>query len=316
MVRTIPYDLLALGAVFTFAFLWAWDKTYRATLSKALLALAGVGFGGIKGVGEVHPLSFLRKWDDNIKRATADGMQASERKIVYAINRASEPLVLIVGTLVAAALGLWELGQYVVHVAPRIIHKTVHETVTKPITKVIRVTSAVTKAQFRALTHRVDAIAHRVAHLTHVIGADVAALPARVGVSARQLRRLTRRLSKVEKATVGAGAAALVLAALARLGLGWVKCESAKGFFRRRGCNAWNLLDDVLGLLADVVLLANICQVIPWLADGFEAVAAPVIENLGKAGAGLCNASYAPAPKAAPPTLYLPAADLSLHLPE
>ena len=37
-----------------------------------------------------------------------------------------------------------------------------------------------------------------------------------------------------------------VAVAISRLGLDWIKCNSARNFFNRRGCNAWNDLDSLL----------------------------------------------------------------------
>lgn len=44
--------------------------------------------------------------------------------------------------------------------------------------------------------------------------------------------------------------AALGLAALASLGLDFLKCDTAKSMSRNRGCSTWSALDDLLGLLA------------------------------------------------------------------
>jgi hypothetical protein len=52
-------------------------------------------------------------------------------------------------------------------------------------------------------------------------------------------------------ATAFAGAVAI---ALTSLGLEWLKCNSAKSFFKKAGCGFWKLLEDALGVIAVVAL--------------------------------------------------------------
>lgn len=51
--------------------------------------------------------------------------------------------------------------------------------------------------------------------------------------------------------TAFAGAVAV---ALGRLGMGWLRCNSARDFGKNVGCNFWKLLGDVLGILATLAL--------------------------------------------------------------
>lgn len=107
-----------------------------------------------------------------------------------------------------------------------------------------------------------------------------------------------------------------VALAIAALGLSWIRCPTAKGLFKRRGCNLWNGLDELLGIFADVLIIANICQVIPWLEEGFSTVAAPLIGLLTEAGAGLCSADAHPPELLPATTLHLPASpSAALYLP-
>lgn len=150
--------------------------------------------------------------------------------------------------------------------------------------------------RIRSLDHRLD----------RVIGRDIPGL--RVGE-----RTLTRELDSlrtwVHKHALAAGTAAFASAiavALAKLGLDWIRCTNARGMFKKRGCNMWSGLESLLATLVDVLLITNMCAVIPWLEEGFSIVAAPLVSTLTTAGAGLC------APGSSPPEL-LPGA--SLHLP-
>ena len=142
--------------------------------------------------------------------------------------------------------------------------------------------------------------------VARVISRDIPGL--RVGE-----RTLTRELDSlrtwVHRHVLAAGTAAFagaIAVALAKLGLDWIRCTNARSVFKKRGCNMWNGLESLLATLVDVLLITNMCTVIPWLEEGFSIVAAPLVSTLTTVGAGLC------APGSSPPEL-LPG--VSLHLP-
>jgi len=228
VVKTIPYGLLAFGACFTWCFLYASSAAYRATVHQAIQKVAGIGFGGIAGHGAIHPFRWLRSLDEAIENTINNGLKSSERTLVYAINRAAEPFLLIVGALLAIGLGLYELAQYVVHVAPKVITKTVHETVVKPTTKIVKATAAITKAQFAALSHRVGVLTHQVAHLTAAAGHAIANPFPRIKTVERDLSGLRKRVKGLEKALAAGVGAALLIKALTKVGVGYIRCDRNK----------------------------------------------------------------------------------------
>src|SRR5262249_57235162 len=108
------------------------------------------------------------------------------------------------------------------------------------------------------------------------------------------LERLWDKVRHLDKITTGVLASALVMTALGRLGMGWLRCSNWNRI-GRAGCRIpFNLLEDLLALTADFFVLTNICRVIPWLEAAFEEVAAPLIGTLAKAGAGICGRGHAP----------------------
>ena len=111
--------------------------------------------------------------------------------------------------------------------------------------------------------------------------------------------------------TAFAGAVAI---AIGRLGGGWIRCSNW-GRIGRSVCGApWHLLADALALATDFLFVADMCQILPLLEEGFAFVATPLIGLLAKAGAGLCRGASR-APTLAIPALALPAqVDASLHL--
>lgn len=104
--------------------------------------------------------------------------------------------------------------------------------------------------------------------------------------------------------------------ALGRLGLGGLRCSTLGNMLNRRGCGLWSDLEGILGLLADTLLLTNVCTLLPLLETAVSDVADPLVIALTDVGAGLCSGGIGP-PGALPvPALSLPAAPgISLSLP-
>lgn len=191
----------------------------------------------------------------------------------------------------------------------------------------------------KTLTRTVHRLGRRIARLehdlAHGIGADV--LP--------RIRSLDRALGRVEHKTIPAlrgevatlegdvtalgeyiranflsnateAVTAAVAVALAALGLGGLRCNTLGNMMKRRGCGLWGDLESILGLLADTVLLTNICSLLPPLEAAVSEVADPLVVALTDVGAGLCSGGIGPPPTLTVPPLSLPASPgLSLNLP-
>lgn len=116
---------------------------------------------------------------------------------------------------------------------------------------------------------------------------------------------------------LGVGTFAFAVAAvLDSLGLGSIRCSSLGNMFNKRGCGLWNDLESILGLLADTVLLTNICSLLPLLETAVSDVADPLVIALTDVGAGLCDGGIGPPPALPAVSLYLPASpSLTLNLP-
>lgn len=151
---------------------------------------------------------------------------------------------------------------------------------------------------------------------THVVEHDVASLRARTKALDREYTRLYKWMrshpwTAVTEAFVGA-----VALALAKLGLDWIRCNTAKSVFKKHGCSLWSKIDGLLGMFAEVALVTNICTVLPYLETAFSTVAAPLIATLTDIGAGLCTAGSAPPELLPTIDLYLPAApSATLYIP-
>ena len=99
---------------------------------------------------------------------------------------------------------------------------------------------------------------------------------------------------------------AAVAIALPTLGLEWLRCSSASGLARARGCGLWSGLSSLLGLLVDVYAVTHICELLPELDSLISELAVPVVDELTQIGAGLCTDSIGVAPPLTPPKLHLP----------
>lgn len=264
VVEAPAWALLALGLVFSFAFLWAFDKTWRATLGPAFKKLAGIGFGGVHGVGAVHPLRFLGDVNAHVEQWTADGLRSSERGIVYSINRFIDTAALLIGVPLAIALGLLELARYVVHQAGRVATRVEVHTIVRPVKTVVKVVATVTKAQLQHLTARVHALEVRVAHAGRVAGAAIASPFPRLGRLERTVKADAKRLTKVERALAVGAAAAVTLAALKRLGLGWLRCGNVTRAGKAVCGLDGNLLD---ALLAEALLVTGTLSLVEFAKE-------------------------------------------------
>lgn len=186
--------------------------------------------------------------------------------------------------------------------------------------------------EWHGIERRVKTLEHEVAK---GIGADV--LP--------RIRSLDRELHNVESRTIPAleqavsaaendvtqlgqwvrahllsnttdAIAAAVAVGLAALGLGGLRCNSLANSLKNRGCGFWSGLEDLLGLLGDVLLVSSLCELIPQLEAIYSLVAAPFVAAMNDAAELVCHASANASPPLRSPQTYLPAnPGVTLHLP-
>lgn len=190
----------------------------------------------------------------------------------------------------------------------------------------------VVETQITGAYHRLLTIEHRLAHTItagvlprlgrlereydHIIDRDIAGLRSRTKTVERSLDDVWKYVRSHPWEAVTATFVGAVAVALSRLGLDWIKCESGKGLFKRRGCGLWNDLESLLGFAFDLVVITSICTVIPLLEEAFSLVASPLISTLAAAGAGLCSPGSGPPETLPPPGLQLPAKPgFALYLP-
>jgi hypothetical protein len=110
----------------------------------------------------------------------------------------------------------------------------------------------------------------------------------------RTLRQIKKRVGLLE---AGVGATAVGIGIANVLGIPNWRCLSKGpiGRVSRALCGMPSgLLNDLLGLLADVWILENVCALLPLLETAASDIGTPLVEALTVAGSGLCAGSAAP----------------------
>lgn len=272
---------------------------------------------------------------------------ASEARMGDAFHAAGNLAASIGHEIEGQAIATWHIAQWVYKVAASVVsgeawQEIFHNTIRSQDAKIRAVRRDVSR-QGKAIAHAKDAPIGAQARVrsgalsASVAGALEGELPrlrartrahedahqheaavdrARAGGIAATIGGLLDRIGAAGR-TVGATAAVGVVAiALQRFGLNWLRCSNWRRI-GRAGCRMpLHFLEDLLALGADFLVLTNICRVIPWLERGFADVAAPLVDVLARAGAGVCGPGTSHPATLATPALYLPArADATLHLP-
>ena len=115
------------------------------------------------------------------------------------------------------------------------------------------------RAQLKRLQVGIDRLEHRItskiAHAEH-------AATARIGMTARQIRRLARRVTRTEHLLGASAMTAAVALALSRLGLNWLRCPALGRAGRKIGCKGFGLLDDLLAVSFVPLVLGDACKLV------------------------------------------------------
>lgn len=122
----------------------------------------------------------------------------------------------------------------------------------------------------------------------------------------RTLRQIRARLRKLEKITAGSLAVGAVALALTRMGVNWIRCNNVKRVGRALCSAPSHVISDLLGLLVDVVIVEDICQVIVLLEQGLSVLEGPLNTFVGVVDGALCHGDYQRPPALGAAFLSLP----------
>jgi hypothetical protein len=185
-----------------------------------------------------------------------------------------------------------------------------------------------------AVAHRitnVEAAARRAAdrelgHVAHLALAEAelgvhkaeAALDwseAEVGALGRELGGLKARVEAIARQLSPAAIVALIGATIfTEFGLGWLRCSQV-GRLGRSICGMpAHLLEDLVGLLADVVFVAAICEILPLLEEVYAELGSPLAAGLSEVALAVCASPDKWPADPAVPRLHLPAVVFDGHL--
>lgn len=252
---------IAVGAAIGFIVAYGLAHTWKLTFGYLFERLANIGIPtGIAGT--IHPFRFLTAVDATVQNALYSVQRYGERGMVWGFTNFVELPLLLAGTALALGMAVFELGEWSYTLVTRQAPRIIRETVVKPVEKVVTITKARADARIGQLEHTVARLAAQVRATAIALPHDIALAPTKVGITAKQLRRLARRTHELEKKTVGLGAVALVTAALVHLGFRFVKCAAWQRAARRVTCGMGALLGDLLAETLDVLLIRDLCSVV------------------------------------------------------
>lgn len=257
------------------------------------LYIAKAFFGTVGGIAGKIPV--IGGWIDGKVEDVA-------HKITSVLGHAATVLEARVGASWHSFARLWDwIGKELARHAA-LIERIANDLVTGNIIDLIQLQIEGAKKLERALHRTIVGIGHdlgiRVKGVERGIGADV--LPRIRSLDRRLSREITREKARartaehaldrevtalgkwvrshpwtiVTDAFVGA-----VAIALTKLGLDWIKCDSAKKLAKKRGCGMWDDLDSLLGLAVTAIAIADLKTLVRE-AQKVEHATAEAIETL------------------------------------
>ena len=141
---------LALLSAFMFVLCTGLKRAWHDTIGSIFYALAGVGFGGIRGIGSVHPLAFLKDFADGVENKLGDLAAGYEHAMGFWYHQTARLQGWIADETWKLARDTYHFGGWLVHTyVPTYVHgvtdllHTGGRVVVQRITKVERTTVTV-----------------------------------------------------------------------------------------------------------------------------------------------------------------------------
>jgi hypothetical protein len=224
--------LASLALILGFVVAWGLRRVWAASIGWLFVEMADLLdqirlphlVGGGHLFGSVS--AFLRSVDKNVQHALSVAAMRCENGAAWLFNQAWQTLLWTARELADLAHSVERaIGNYsvtVVRPAIRVLDRKATARINALEAGAVRARHATAAL----ITSKVAALEHRLARAIAIPAHAIAGVIPRVGRLERRASAQSHRLTKLEKATVGIGAAALVLTALKRLGLGWLRCSN------------------------------------------------------------------------------------------
>lgn len=260
----------------------AWEHTFHILFQGIADAHIPIRF-----VSDVHPFRFVGTLDRTVLNALGTAAKKSEHTMGYFFHGAAVLLgwtarevrdlsaaVLHWATWIENAhLPKWTKAMIYAAFPPALLARLIRAAIHANLPHIIRTT----------VTHSIHTVTHTVVRIAHATTGAVAIpgwvihLPRRVRTLERDRAHLWRRLRALERYAGAAGAVALFTAALARLGLKWIRCRNVTKAGRAVCRTDASLLESLLG---DTLAIVGVISVVEF-ANGLLAIEDEAVKILG-----------------------------------
>ncbi len=275
---------IALGMLVALLVCFALQNIWKATFGPFLHWLGGLAISAsVHGIGfSVKPFHYAETLNNSVQQYLTQAVAMAEKRFVQALNVVVEPFLLMAGVTLALGLaadeGFRALWSHITHVAPQIAR----DTLWKPAVKALERTDAFVRARLSTLTHRLDALAARVAHVAASIPHAIPQVIPRLGRLERTAIDYTKLHKWLSRALLGTLGATAVATALRALKLGFLRCSNFRKAGKRTCGMDTSLLD---ALLADTLLVVGTLSLVEF-AKEMETVTgevAPLLQRFWRA---------------------------------
>lgn len=261
----------------------AWQYTFGFILSELASVRIPIPFGH-----DIHPLRQFDAINNTVLNALHDAAQKSEHAMGYLFHGAAVIQGWMAREIVGIAEDVYGWGSWLQNVhLPRwgkaLLYATFPPALIARLIKagadahLPRITRTIVVREIPEVVTRVKRIAVASAGAVPIPG-WVIHLPKRVGRLEREVPSIWKRLRRVERLAGATGAVALMLIALRKLGLNWVRCRNV-GRFGKRVCGMDGSLLDTL--LTDSLAIISVLSVVEF-ANELRAVEDEALAIVGR----------------------------------
>lgn len=268
--------LAALFLLLAFVVCIGLQKAWRATVGWVFNTLAdkldAVKLPGFLGGGHIFGSvsSFLRSTSSGVEHALAAAALKSEAGAVWLFGQAAHQLAWMAREIADLSASTLHAVARFAGVTPRAVagvtRAMVHAAIVTALHPIRTVEHALqrTDAQLWRSVHKIEAA------LPGLVPRGLTGLIPRVGTLERDWTQIKSRVSNLEKLLTTAGLAALIGATIFKLLPSFFRCPSFARAGNRIGCGGFQLLDDLLAGVIDVLIIADLCQITRLMIDAAE----------------------------------------------